>query len=59
MNTDSDGDVTAELVEASYEVKVEKYGSKKPFELTQNNRVLFIEPKKALVAISQNLNRVN
>ena len=45
-NTDNDGNVTTELVEGSYEVKVEKYGLNKTFELTQNNRVLFIEPKK-------------
>jgi hypothetical protein len=46
MNTDNDGNVTAELAEGSYEVKVEKYGLINPFELTQNDRVLFIEPKK-------------
>ena len=46
MNTDNDGNVTAELAEGSYEVKVEKYSLNKPFELRQNGRVLFIEPKK-------------
>jgi hypothetical protein len=46
MNTDNDGNVTAELVEGSYEVKVEKYGLNKVCELTQNGEVLFIEPKK-------------
>ena len=46
MNTDNDGNVTAALAEGSYEVKVEKYGLNKTFELTQNDRVLFIEPKK-------------
>jgi formylglycine-generating enzyme required for sulfatase activity len=46
MNTDDNGNVTAELAEGSYEVKVEKYGLNKHFELTQNDKVLFIEPKK-------------
>jgi formylglycine-generating enzyme required for sulfatase activity len=46
MNTDNNGNVTAELAEGSYEVKVEKYGLNKACELTQNDRVLFIEPKK-------------
>ena len=46
MNTDNDGNVTAELADGSYEVKVEKYSLNKTFELTQNERVLFIEPKK-------------
>jgi len=46
MNTDNDGNVTAELAEGSYEAEVEKYGLNKVCELTQNNRVLFIEPKK-------------
>ncbi len=46
MNTDSGGNVTAELAEGSDKVKVEKYGLNKTFELTQNDRVLFIEPKK-------------
>lgn len=46
MNTDNNGDVTAELAKGSYEAKVEKYGLNKVCELTQNDRVLFIEPKK-------------
>jgi formylglycine-generating enzyme required for sulfatase activity len=46
MNTDDNGNVTAELAEGSYEVKVEKYGLNEVCELTQNNSVLFIEPKK-------------
>lgn len=46
MNTDDNGNVTAELAEGSYEVKVEKYGLNKVCELTQNDSVLFIEPKK-------------
>ena len=46
MNTDNDGNVTAELAEDSYEAEVEKYGLNKSLELTQNERVLFIEPKK-------------
>ena len=46
MNTDNDGNVTAELAEGSYEVKVEKYGLSKPFKLTHNDRFLFFETKK-------------
>jgi hypothetical protein len=46
MNTDNNGNVTAELAEGSYEAEVEKYSLIKVFELTQNDRVLFIEPKK-------------
>jgi hypothetical protein len=46
MNTDNNGNVTAELTEGVYEVKVEKYGLNKVCELTQNDEVLFIEPKK-------------
>jgi hypothetical protein len=46
MNTDNSGNVTAELAEGSYEVEVEKYGLSKVCELTQNDTVLFIEPKK-------------
>jgi 5-hydroxyisourate hydrolase-like protein (transthyretin family) len=45
MNTDNNGKVTAELTEGVYEAKVEKYGLNKVYELTQNNEVLFIEPK--------------
>ena len=46
MNTDDDGNVSAELAEGSYEVEVEKYGLSKFCELTQNDTVLFNEPKK-------------
>jgi hypothetical protein len=46
MNTDNNGNVTAELAEGFYETKVEKYGLSKACELTKNDRVLFIEPKK-------------
>jgi hypothetical protein len=46
MNTDDKGNVTAELAEGSYAVKVEKYGLDKHFEITQNDKILFIEPKK-------------
>ena len=46
MNTDDNGNVSAELAEGSYEVEVEKYGLNKVCELTQNDTVLFIEPKK-------------
>jgi hypothetical protein len=46
MNTDDKGNVTAKLAEGFYEVEVEKCGLSKVCELTQNNRVLFIEPKK-------------
>jgi methyltransferase-like protein len=46
MNTDNNGNITAKLVEGFYEAEVEKYGLNKVFELTQNDEVLFIEPKK-------------
>ena len=46
MKTDDDGNVTAELAEGSYEVKVEIYGLNKVVELAQNDSVLFIVPKK-------------
>ena len=46
MNTDNNGNVTAELAEGSYEAKVEKYNLSKVCELTQDDRILFIEPKK-------------
>jgi formylglycine-generating enzyme required for sulfatase activity len=46
MNTDNDGIVTAELAVGSYEVKVEKYNLSKVCELTQDDKFLFIEPKK-------------
>lgn len=46
VNTDNNGNVTANLAEGSYEAKVEKYNSSKICELTQDNRIVFIEPKK-------------
>jgi hypothetical protein len=46
MNTDNNGKVTAELTSGVYEAKVEKYGLSKVCELTQNDEILFIEPKK-------------
>lgn len=46
MNTDNNGNVAAELAEGFYEAEVEKYGFNKVCELTQNDGVLFIEPKK-------------
>jgi hypothetical protein len=46
MNTDNNGNVTAELPEGVYEAKVEKYGLSKVCELKQNDEVLFSEPKK-------------
>ena len=45
-NTDNNGNVTADLAGDSYEVKVEKYDLSKVCELTQDDRILFIEPKK-------------
>jgi formylglycine-generating enzyme required for sulfatase activity len=46
MNTDKNGNVTAELAEGSYEAKVEKYNLSKVCELTQDDRILFIKPKE-------------
>jgi hypothetical protein len=46
MNTDNSGNVTAELVEGSYEMEVEKCNLSKVCELTQNDTVLFNESKK-------------
>ena len=46
LNTDNNGTVTAELAEGSYEAVVEKFGFNMVLELTQNDEVLFIEPKK-------------
>ncbi len=46
MNTDNNGNVTAELAEGVYEAKVEKYGFSKVCELSENHEVLCIEPKK-------------
>jgi 5-hydroxyisourate hydrolase-like protein (transthyretin family) len=48
MNTDNNGNVTAKLAEGSYEAKVEKYNLSKVCELTHDDRILFIEPKKHL-----------
>jgi len=45
-NTDDKGDVSSELSEGLYEAKVEKYGLIKVFELMQDDKVLFVEPKK-------------
>lgn len=44
--TDTNGILTAELISATYEVKVEGYGLGKIFDLAQNEEVLFIEPQK-------------
>ena len=44
--TTNSGTATAELVKGFYEVEVEKFGSNKVCELTQNEEILFIEPKK-------------
>jgi hypothetical protein len=46
MNTDTNGIVTAKLAEGSYEVKVEKYNLSKVCELKQDDRIVFLEPKK-------------
>jgi hypothetical protein len=46
VNTDNNGTVTAELAEGSYEAVVEKFGFNMVLELTHNDEVLFIEPKK-------------
>ena len=46
MNTDDNGNVTAELTEGVYEAKVEKYGLSKVCELTQNDEVLLVAPKE-------------
>jgi len=46
MNNDNNGNITAELAMGFYEVKVEKYGLSKVCELTQDDSVLFIEPRK-------------
>jgi hypothetical protein len=44
-NTDNNGNATVELTKGVYEAIVEKYGLSKVCELTQNEEVLFIEPK--------------
>lgn len=46
VNSDREGNVTAELAEGSYEIEVEKYGLTKVCELTQNESVVFAEPKQ-------------
>ncbi len=45
-NSDDQGNVTAEFAEGSYEIKVEEFSSIKTCELTQNEQVVFVEPKK-------------
>ena len=45
-NTDNNGDVTVDLPAGSYEANVEEYGLTKVCELTNNIKVLFVEPKK-------------
>ena len=46
VNSDKEGNVTTELAEGSYEIEVEKYRLTKVCELTQNESVVFAEPKK-------------
>jgi hypothetical protein len=46
MNTDNSGNVSAELTKGSYEAQIEEYGLSKGCELTHDERILFIEPKK-------------
>ena len=46
MNTDNNGIVTAKLAEGSYDAKVEKYNLSKVCELTQDDKIVFVEPKK-------------
>lgn len=46
VNSDNEGKITADLVEGNYEIRVEKFGSIKVCELTQNEQVDFNEPKK-------------
>ncbi len=46
MNTDNNGMVTAEVSEGIYEAKIEKYGLTKICEITQNDEIVFVEPKK-------------
>jgi hypothetical protein len=45
-NSDNEGKVSAELAEGSYEVNVEKFGFSKACELTHDDSVIFVEPKK-------------
>ena len=44
--TDASGTATAELISATYEVKVEGYAFAKILDVTQNEEILFVEPKK-------------
>ena len=46
MDTDNNGNVTAELPEGVYEAKVEEYGLSEVCELTHNVEIRFAEPKK-------------
>ena len=46
VDTDNNGNVTAELPEGVYEAKVEEYGLSEVCELTHNVEILFAEPKK-------------
>ena len=46
MDTNNNGEVTAELPEGVYQSKVEKYGFTKVCDLKQNDEAVFIEPKK-------------
>ena len=52
MNTDNKGAITAELPQGTYEAKVERYGFNQTCDLTQNVEVLIVEPKKALVEMT-------
>jgi 5-hydroxyisourate hydrolase-like protein (transthyretin family) len=46
VDTDNNGNVTAELPEGVYEAKVEEYGLSEVCELAHNVEILFAEPKK-------------
>jgi hypothetical protein len=46
MNTDNNGDVSAELPGGVYEANVELFGLNNVCDLTQNAELLFVEPKK-------------
>jgi hypothetical protein len=46
MNTDNNGNVSAELPEGVYEANVELYGLNNVCDLTQNTEILLVEPKK-------------
>jgi hypothetical protein len=45
-NTDKNGIVTTELAIGTYEVKIDELALAKTIDLTQNDEVLIIEPKK-------------